>query len=95
MGSEFYLSQLTDRSREFFLNLSGFLESKRATDATAEVVLPHKWMEQHPSFQNESSMIQKSVSGAKVTNIDELMEAVYKARPAFERIIRKMVTDSG
>jgi len=86
---------LTERTRQFLLNVSGFLDSKRVLDSTAEAVLPHKWMEQHPSFVDKELMVQKNLNGEQVKSLDELLVVAKLAKPKFDVVLTKIVRDSG
>jgi hypothetical protein len=64
-------------------------------DATALQVLPHKWMELHPSFEKKEKMVQKNVRGSKVASCQELFEVAQRAKPKFDDIMRNIVKSSG
>jgi len=92
---KFLPSQLSGRSLYFLSQVSGFLDSKRVLDSTAEAVLPHKWMELHPSFVDKELMVQKNLRGERVKTLDELLEVAKLAKPAFDSIMNKIVCNSG
>jgi len=95
-ASKHSIPELPARFREFLSNVSGFLESKLLLDATAARVLPHKWMERHPSFVlSEESLVQRNLRGERVKNLDELHEVAREAKPKFDSIMANIVRDSG
>lgn len=86
---------INPRSRQFLGNVAGFLESKRAVDATALAVLPHRWMEAHPNFMDADAMRQRNMRKELVTNLDEVMEVAAVAKPVFDKIVRRLVEACG
>ena len=71
------------------------MHSRNAVDKDALECLPHRYMDQYPSFRHADRMQQKNLQGDTATSLQEVFAVAQKAMGLFKTLMLEMVTRAG
>ena len=87
--------EVSEKAREFFGMVAGFVAAKNEIDAIASAALPKRYMDAFPSFRDATAQARLDGSSDAGVTLREVYAAAERARPVFERVARRLVARAG